>query len=950
MHSDITETAVVQSTTTTTTYNSTTISTTVAPYYLTMNSSYGPAYVSPHSGYYTAGSVIQISATIPPITTTIGGGAGICVNWAGSGAGSYSGPGYQANITMNGNINEFATFVSCPTTTTSTSTTVTSTMSTTITPTPYNYIYSVPIGSVINQGDILDAPGSTKLLQGTSVYSFPETALKYQNTAPAGVRMASPYSAVGGVPLGAIIPQSSSGSSSNTGGGVNFNTFTSGANDNIMKVSSAQLSSLKNNYGFYNESELLWITGFPVYDQANSGSIQNQFALLSAGGAYQTVFGTPIPTSVNSIYPTIYFLGQNYTIISMNSISSPIMSTNLTQSGGQISIAPSTGLRTVYVGQTLNYGPWSIQLQDVATSNAVNPPAALAIFYNNVMTNQTSIVPGQTVKINVTNHIIYINVNSSFAGLYAYQKWAKLEVYTSPLLLQSGHYFSGSKGWYVNLLWANTSYSHPTGNGLYSIILYNSTPAAITEGQSVPFIANQSAGRLTFLGDTLGNNFDPVTIALGVGSETYENNCFCVSANQSTTNITEPGQTLTVKSQINNAFAYGGQASSQITYLLTPYTLFYMANAITLVNTNSNATDATVGYGTTAVLFYNDFDAANFINANHPLQVSISGYTTATNAAKGVSFTEPTVQFTGGNVIQFVPLSVPLYSVTGIEIDNGRAIPITRTGRFYIGVENATTGKFLSQLSELSPVILLNPSSGRAYNNTSLVSDTTVTYNLQNGQPQSLISLTTPTSSVASHVRQYYAWYMLEQSVSGSSLSDSLGFGIYNSSTGSSQTQLLQLNYSVSGQSNAATYNSTQYYSIPVKAGFRTEKGSKVASISPFSDTFDMATSIDLLQFAVTANPTGPTVTISNVITTTIPTTVPPSSSTTTSYLTSTVNTTTIIGNITTTLQPITVPRAPTTSVQPLPLVASNGSTGSSGSTGIIGSIVNFFRGLFGPS
>jgi maleate cis-trans isomerase len=104
-------------------------------------------------------------------------------------------------------------------------------------------------------------------------------------------------------------------------------------------------------------------------------------------------------------------------------------------------------------------------------------------------------------------------------------------------------------------------------------------------------------------------------------------------------------------------------------------------------------------------------------------------------------------------------------------------------------------------------------------------------------------------------VRQYYTWNVSEQSVPQNSVAtDSLGFGIFNTTAGASQTQLLQLNYSYSGgaQKNNATYVSDEGYMIPVVAGFRTEKGSKVASISPTSDTFQMATSVDQLQFALT--------------------------------------------------------------------------------------------------
>jgi hypothetical protein len=85
-----------------------------------MGSNYGAQYVFPASGYYTAGSIIHISATEPLITTTPP--YGLCFEWSGNGPGSYTGNAVQANIVMNGNINETAVFSSCLLTTTTTST------------------------------------------------------------------------------------------------------------------------------------------------------------------------------------------------------------------------------------------------------------------------------------------------------------------------------------------------------------------------------------------------------------------------------------------------------------------------------------------------------------------------------------------------------------------------------------------------------------------------------------------------------------------------------------------------------------------------------------------------------------------------------------------------------------------------------------------------------------
>ncbi len=318
------------------------------------------------------------------------------------------------------------------------------------------------IGSVLNQGVQLGSPQYTKNLQASTSYAFQETTSL--TTTP------SPYSALGSVPTGGTIPQTSAGSNSNTGGGVNFNGFTSGGYDNILRITSSQFSALANNWGPNGESENLFLTGFPVYDQANSGSIQNQFALLSVGGAYVATFNKPIQNTTSSgnknINVPIRILGQNFTIVNASGVTSTVTSST-TKNGGKMQLASSVApLQTVYVGHNITSGPWTVQLQDLAqTTNGVNAPATVAVYYNGQLTNASVIVDPTgnvapaNVKINVTGNILFINVQQTFAGLYAYQKWAKMQLYAGVYNLQDGRVFNSTndKGWYANLLWTNTS-------------------------------------------------------------------------------------------------------------------------------------------------------------------------------------------------------------------------------------------------------------------------------------------------------------------------------------------------------------------------------------------------------------------------------------------------------------------------------------------------------------
>jgi len=200
-------------------------------------------------------------------------------------------------------------------------------------------------------------------------------------------------------------------------------------------------------------------------------------------------------------------------------------------------------------------------------------------------------------------------------------------------------------------------------------------------------------------------------------------------------------------------------------------------------------------------------------------------------------------------------LNTGLYQVTGITLANSKAPPIASGTTFSVAVNNGVggAGNVLSTLSEIAPLELLGQQNG--YNKTYTTPNGNTIYNQQNGQ-QTNVYLTANTLHVG-NLNEFYTFSVGEQPVpSNSSATDSLGFGIFNTTGSQGQQQVLNLNYSVTGAHYNATYTSNTVASasstFPVQIGFRTEKGSKVASISPTSDTFDMATSVDQLQFALT--------------------------------------------------------------------------------------------------
>jgi hypothetical protein len=188
-------------------------------------------------------------------------------------------------------------------------------------------------------------------------------------------------------------------------------------------------------------------------------------------------------------------------------------------------------------------------------------------------------------------------VNNTFAGLYAYQKWAKIRLYANLYTITNGQQFNKTTnpGWQVNLFWTNTTLGGSTNqaNALYAIALVNTTPVqTLLPGQSFSFIQSPAAYKVTFIGETLGTGgFDPVTLTSKNQGNSYQYQNLGVNTAAAATaptilNVTEPMQQLQVTSSISQGFTYAGVSSGVATYDLTPYQLVLTNNAM-----NANAAD-----------------------------------------------------------------------------------------------------------------------------------------------------------------------------------------------------------------------------------------------------------------------------------------------------------------------------------------------------------------------
>ncbi len=732
------------------------------------------------------------------------------------------------------------------------------------------YGFTALIGSVLNGGVQLGSLTSTKTLSSSTSYTYGESTLLTTTPAP------SPYTAVTYVPVGTSV------SASYNGGGVSFSSFTLSSQDNLLEVSHANLPALLSGSGTNGENEYLWLTGFPVFDQASG---VNNFALLDANGAYQVTFNKPIPVNVsNSINNAAFtFLGQQWTIIGYKlpgasawnyttpkskSIEESAASTFT--SGGYLQLAATTTpLRTVDVGSNMTSGPWTVALKDIGQATGGSYPAIVEVYYNGAPVQNYSIIPPKTISVNESGNRLFIHVNQTVAGFYAYEKWAQMQLYSNVETLQSGAVLNSTTNpnWNVVLQWTNSSEAASSPlDSLQSIIVYGTTSQAETllPGQSFNFITSPAVWKLEFVGETLGSaNFDALTAKTSAqGAFKYTNPSSTLSGSGTGIyNVTEPAQELTITSQIPNAFTYQGQTSSSITYDLTPYEVNNNANTLTgsphPLNTVAN------GFPFNSVVTATF--PANYITASATLQLQVTGYEANTGSGAATSIQQsPTFTFNGasGATTQSFNIPIPFYNVSSIAITNNHAIPGLTVN--VITQNAATTNSVdLADLVEVSssPYIVYTPS-GKTI--PSLASPGTINYNQQNGQtPEpftisgSPVTQTYTGSSVAPSA--WYEYTMKELAVPTNSLAvDSLSFDIVNSTGGATASPFFQLNYSGTASGSKGTQNNMTYQPsntsmavFNVNAGFRTEKGSKIASITPTTLTVDFAKTTDMLQFAV---------------------------------------------------------------------------------------------------
>ena len=146
--------------------------------------------------------------------------------------------------------------------------------------------------------------------------------------------------------------------------------------------------------------------------------------------AYVFPSGIP-PSTTTSVYTTVPTTSTTY------STTAPTTSVQTTTTA----VPQDCGLlKTIYVNQTLSCQGYMVLLTDLsqpAQNQSINQStgsaADLAVYYNGAYQASMQIFPNPAQVALYTsqqaNTTLAIQVNKTFAGLYAYQKWAQVEIY-----------------------------------------------------------------------------------------------------------------------------------------------------------------------------------------------------------------------------------------------------------------------------------------------------------------------------------------------------------------------------------------------------------------------------------------------------------------------------------------------------------------------------------------
>ncbi len=769
-----------------------------------------------------------------------------------------------------------------------------------------SYSFSALIGSVLNPGVLSSGNYAyTKQVQnqtGQFNYNDPSSGPYPITSNPTAT---SVYAGIGGA------PSLNTPASPQNIEGLSFTGFSGNIinpKDNILQLTNTQVPGLLSNAGTYQESESLWLAGFPVYYQSSQNSA-GQLSVIDTAGAYQITFGKPIANTLTTgtVSSQFSLLGSNWTVYNMTPPSVTGVGSNSFTVGGSATFAQaSTPVETVYVGQNISAGPFKVVLSDLSYPNQNGQSSAALTIYKNGNPNPINVTSagpsspnGNTIEINASGTKLYIGVSQTFPGLYAYQKWAKIQLFSNTFTVKSGQNFNTANGknWLSALRWTTnqtvSADETPANAALQGIILYSnqSTEQTLTPGSSFSYITNPAKWNVNFVGDALGQpssgnaNYDALQLSLSnsqtavtyfntnalagktimpgsSGSFTFTSAGVATNTGAATANginetvVTEPINEFTVSSSLPGAFrinsgtytAPSSNPSSSVSYNLDPYT-FYAANAVD----NAGISNALAQGGLLVQLINNGVNG-NYVSTNNKVYVYVSGY--RNNVAQGPYPINFAGFDTGSEASSYN--GVFLNNVTNIKLGEdipypGVTVNVYETANVAAGINaNAVLLGTLSYSS--SPTLLYTVPQYSYY-----VAPTTydsVNYTGENGVsvPFTLSRASSPAPSNSFGIQQYYT-YSIPEIVTPSAITPTANVIVDISNTSQSTKgsgSMYALNNSVQGN-NAVVYESSQNNDVQAVQGFRTERGGEVGSVGTSSITYYEPKSVDGLRFLVEA-------------------------------------------------------------------------------------------------
>ncbi len=655
---------------------------------------------------------------------------------------------------------------------------------------PSAYTFSSIIGSVLNNAVLQGNYQNTKTLQSNSQYAFQETTNINNNP--------SPFTNIGfqGSPL---YPSEF--------GGIQFNSFDSNGYDNLIKISLPSINS--------NENQAIYVAGFPAYN-----SQTKSLELNDANLVYQISFTNPIVSG-----DSFEFLGTNYTIMSINPTQIPTTQ-NFTTTG-YIQTAKYSNTVILDVGHNMTLGNFTINLGDLSQPNTQGiSEADILVYYGNTLTNNTAIYPNQTATFTVNGKTLYVKVDSTFAGLYDYERYAKISAYADVMNFTSEKPFMNDSNYNTQIWFIKNSNGE---NGVSAIEIYgngnNYQNLGIGSTMSIP--TSNPAYELDFIGQSLSpNDYDTLSMNLTTKNYiTYPNQGLNSVYVNSSTNITEPAILLNVKSAMQNAFTIDGTQVGNFSYILTPYLeATYPAPYIPANQFTTNATLYAYVYFNKPAnqIFSPSLPQITFVVSGlSPSNYSISQTITVSPTTYNYTYDFVKAPFTQMRIFKSlelatpnpIPLNIQLY-----ESPNG-----TRTDEKLIGMF----------MSLYQPLTIAN-NNGKII---SMNSTIPIQYNIPNGNNYNEISLFGNYSGYHLNITEYPVPFSNQVDKFESTITTN-AFAPYG-------LPYSQANFT------ALNYLSTQNNLVNAPIGFITEKGSVVSSMSSQTLNLKMAKSTDLLKFAV---------------------------------------------------------------------------------------------------